>query len=237
MKNKIIKLILLFILFSPNGYSETIKKESLNSNLLTSSIQRHSLFPKNTEYFKYSVNGKCIRLRLVNGKGKKPSRLYLRHGFHSEKLLYKSSENRWKKRYSTLNSIRLVPLEGGGYSVFWMVYTQMTDEVLMMDELNKYGNHIVDDRKYGTYNPGGTKPVIKLLRNQNYLVGYSKRASIRIHLYDNDTGDDINKFSVSIGKPCRIKDLEVMTTNNGGFLVVCKDVVRRFNSDGSANPF
>ena len=234
MQNKIIKLMLFLMFLTLNSYSQPILEESLNSN--TISLEQNLLFPSNVKYFKYVVNGKCIRLRLVNGKGKKPSRLYLRHGFRPEKLIYKSSDMTWHDFYSILNSIRLIPVDGGGYSIFWMVYTQISDEFLYMDEFNKYGNHVVDDRGYGSYNPGGTKPVIKLLRNQNYLVGYVKHGTIRIHLYDHNTGDVINQFSVHIGMPCDIKDLEVMTTNNGGFLVVCKDTVKRFNADGSENP-
>ena len=235
MQTKILKFILFFIFLTFSSQAETLDNEIIIDNRIIPA-KEDILLERNVQYFKFVVDGKCIRLRLIEGKGKKPSRLYLRHGYQREQLLYESSNITWRNRYSTLNSIRLLPLAKGGYSVFWMVYTQISDEVLYMDELDMYGNQVVHNRSYGSYNPGGTKPVVKLLRNQNYLVGYVDHGTTKIHLYDNNTGNSINQFPVHAGSPCKISKLEVMTTNNGGFLVVCEDVVKRFRSDGTAHP-
>ncbi len=183
--------------------------------------------PEVCNYF--SAMGTCINVR----KSADALRLYLTHA-HQGEIEIASISNDFG---GEITQTRFVPLEDGGYSIFWMEYSQMSDEALMLDVFDSNGNNIINNKLLDTFNPGGTHPTINVLQNGNYVVGWCENTGsqgIKVRLF-NDIGTLINEISVFDGPSyfsCS-HTIAITSLDNGGFTVIYGTDSAIFDQDGN----
>ena len=180
------------------------------------------------EVCSYLTNmGTCINLR----KSSDALKLYLTHANHNEVEIASVSNDFGGK----ISATRFVPLEDGGYAVFWMEYSQMADEALKLDLFDHNGNNIINDKRLGIFNPGGTNPTINVLENGNYVVGWCKNTGsrgIKARLYS-DIGTLIREISVFDGPFTCHQTITITSLDNGGFTVIYGADSATFDQDGN----
>ena len=176
-----------------------------------------------------SAMGTCINVR----KSTDALKLYLTHAQHDE-IEIASISNVFG---GAITQTRFVPLEDGGYSIFWMKYSQMSDEALNLEVFDSNGNNIIKNKLLDTFNPGGTNPTINVLQNGNYVVGWCKNTGsrgIKVRLF-NDTGSLVNEISVFDGPPYFSCNHTIVITplDNSGFTVTYGTDSATFDQDGN----
>ena len=193
-----------------------------------------------TLIYKFSVNNKCMQVKIVRDKGHGPSYLYLKVEDQIEQLLY-TADSEFNGHFPIINSPELIALKDGGYAVFWLEYSQMSDEFLRMSRFDSNGTMIVNNKLLNAFNPGGSNVAIKQLSNQNYIVGNcTNHGSLRIRIYDYNTGNRLHQFYPDLGGPCwshRKYKTKIMPILNNTFVFSFDNKLWHFDNDGNEIPF
>ena len=190
---------------------------------------------------KFSVNNKCIQVRIVRGKrGRSPSYIYLKEENKTEQLLYNTENSEFHERFSIINSPEVIALQDGGYSVFWLAYSQMADESLRMSRFDSNGTMVVNNKFLNTFNVAGSNVTIKQLSNQNYVVGNcaTHGNSLRIRIYDYTSGAGLHQFYPNINYPCNYNHkTNIMPISNNTFVLSLDNRLWHFDNEGNEIPF
>ena len=193
-----------------------------------------------TLIYKFSVNNKCMQVKIVSGKGHSPSYLYLKVEDQAEQLLY-TADSEFHGDFPIINSPQMIALKDGGYSVFWLEYSQMSDEFLYMSRFDRNGTMVVNNKRLDPFNPGQSNVTIKQLSNQNYIVENCRIGSLRIRIYDYNTGARLHQFyATNLGGPCsyyRKYKAKIMPISNNTFVFSFENKLWHFDNDGNEIPF
>ena len=189
---------------------------------------------------KFSINNKCMKVKIVSGKGHSPSYIYLKVEDQAEQLLYTASIG-FHNRFPIINSPEVIALQDGGYSVFWLEYSQMSDEFLSMSRFDSNGTMVVNNKRLNSFNPGGSNVTIKQLSNQNYIVGNcTNHGSLRIRIYDYNTENRLHQFYPNLGTSCwlhRHYKTKIMPILNNTFVFSFDNKLWHFDNNGNEIPF
>ena len=193
-----------------------------------------------TSISKFSVNNKCMQVKIVSGKGHSPSYIYLKVEEQPEQLLA-TEDSEYGGRFHTINSPKIIALQDGGYSVFWLVYSQMRDEALRMSRFDSNGNIVVNNKLLETFDPAGSNVTITQLSNQNYIVSQCRvYRSLRIRVYDYTSNSKLYELhpSLSPSRPCnRHEKTKIMPISNNTFVFSADNQLWHFDNQGNEIPF
>jgi len=188
---------------------------------------------------KFSVNNKCIQVKIVSGKGYAPSYIYVKEEGKTEQLL--DTVN--LEFYGTapiINSPEVIALQDGGYSVFWLIYSQMTDEALHMSRFDSNGTMVVNNKFLNTFNVAGSNITIKQLSNQNYVIGNCATHGnlLRVRIYDYNSGNNLHQFYPNLNYPCNYRNkTNIMPISNNTFVLSLDNRLWHFDNEGNEIPF
>ena len=192
-----------------------------------------------TTIYKFAANNKCIRVRIINGHGHSPSYIYIKEENQAEQLLY-TADMAYANRYPIIKSPEVIALQDGGYSVFWLVYTQIADEALRMSRFDSNGNMVVNNKFLNTFNVSNSNITIKQLSNENYVVGNCATHGhlLRIRIYDYTSGARLHQFYPSIDYPCNYNHKsKIMPISNNTFVFSLDNKLWHFDNQGNEIPF
>jgi hypothetical protein len=188
---------------------------------------------------KFTVKNKCIQVRILSGKGHSASYIYIKVEDQIEQLLY-TANIAFNGKFPIINSPEIIELQDGGYSVFWLVYSQMADESLRMSRFNSNGIMVVNNKFLNTFNVAGSNVTIKQLSNQNYVVGNcaTHGNSVRVRIYDYTSGARLHQFYPKIGYPCNYSHKSyIMPISNNTFVFSLDSKLWHFDNQGNEIPF
>lgn len=190
--------------------------------------------------YKFVANNKCIQVKIVSGKSIQPSYIYIKEEDKPEELVYTANIPSPHGRYPIINSPEIVELTSGGYSLFWLVYSQMADESLRMSQFDNDGNMVVDNKFLNTFNVGSSNLTIRQLSNQNYVVGNCATHGnlLRVRIYDYTSGNRLHQFYPTLNYPCSHNNkINIMTILNNTFVFSFDSKLWHFDNQGNEIPF
>ncbi len=228
-------LFSLLLVNSVFAFSANIK--NLNKSISFLIDSRINLSRYSIQIFKFAIHNKCIRIIIANGLMHDPSYIFIQEEGHSMRLL-DAADNEHSGAYPVIYSPVVLPSQDGGYSVFWLRYSMISDESLRMARFDSSGTIIINNKLLGTFNVAGSNLTIKQLSNQNYIVGSCYYNRLLIRIYDYNNGDRIHQFYPDRTIYCSTRrKTKIMPISNGTFVFSAENKLWHFDNDGNEIPF
>jgi len=195
-----------------------------------------------THISKYSVNNKCVQVRVVSGKGHSPSYIYLKEEGKEEQLLYTADNDEYDGKFAIIKSPGVITLQDGGYSVFWLNCCRTLDKRLHLLQFDSNGTMI----KNKLWDITGST-TIKQLSNQNYVLANCSKDTYVLHVdiydYASNNNDYLYRFyPPHMDYPCNFKGQKqrkpnIMSLSNGTFVLSFDDKLWHYDNNGNEIPF